>query len=89
MTLRIQKSEDRGCVVLALTGRIEREHTEELQRLIDKEKDRDNIVLDLREVKLVDRDTVKFLMRCEAEGIRLDNCPSYIREWITRERAGK
>ena len=29
------------------------------------------------------------LARCEAQRIKLENCPAYIREWITREREGK
>jgi hypothetical protein len=37
------------------------------------------------EVKLVDRDEVSFLAGCEAKGIKLANCPAYIREWIERE----
>ena len=41
--------------------------------------------LDLEEVTLLDRDSVRFLMRCELEGIQLVNCPLYVREWITRE----
>jgi hypothetical protein len=89
MTLRIQKPDDRGVVVFALTGRIEREYTVELQRLIDEEKDLHNVVLDLKEVKLVDRDSVQFLMRCESNGIKLGNCPAYIREWIMREKGVK
>jgi hypothetical protein len=86
MTLRIQKSDDREVAIFALTGRIEKEYTVELQRLIDQEKYLHNIVLDLKEVKLVDRDSVQFLMWCESEGIKLTNCPAYIREWILRER---
>jgi hypothetical protein len=89
MTLRIQKSDDREVVIFALSGRIESEYTVELQRLIDEEKDLHNIVLDLKEVKLVDRDSVQFLMRCERDGIKLANCPAYIREWILRERSEK
>ena len=45
-----------------------------------------NVALDLKEVKLVDRDAVRFLAQCEAEGARLRNCPHFIREWILRER---
>jgi hypothetical protein len=26
-----------------------------------------------------------FLARCEENGIRVENCPAYIREWILRE----
>jgi hypothetical protein len=44
------------------------------------------VVLDLEDVKLVDRDVVRFLAVCEAEGIRLEHCSSYIREWIIQER---
>jgi hypothetical protein len=40
------------------------------------------IVLDLKEVRLVDRDVVKFLARCESQGAKLENCPLYVREWI-------
>jgi hypothetical protein len=32
---------------------------------------------------------VKFLARREADGIQLDNCPAYIREWIEREKEHK
>jgi hypothetical protein len=44
-------------------------------------------VLDLTEVTLVDLDVVRFLIRCEEEGIELMQCPSYVREWMLRERA--
>ena len=32
------------------------------------------------------RSTVKFLEVCEAGGMKLENCPAYIREWIVTER---
>jgi hypothetical protein len=43
-------------------------------------------VLQLDEVTLVDVDVVRFLNRCELEGIVLVNCSSYIREWMSREQ---
>jgi len=43
-------------------------------------------VLDLKEVKLVDQDAVRFLAQSEAEGTRLRNCSAFIREWILQER---
>jgi hypothetical protein len=46
-------------------------------------------VLDLHEVDLVDRDTVRFLARCAAGGVQLEQCPAYIREWIERESDGE
>jgi len=45
--------------------------------------------LDLEEVKLVDRDAVRFLADCEGNGIELCECSPYIRDWIARERAGR
>jgi hypothetical protein len=45
------------------------------------------IMLDLKDLMLVDRDAVSFLEQCEADSIKLTNCPAYIREWIRRERA--
>jgi hypothetical protein len=43
------------------------------------------VVLDLKDVVLVDRDTVRFLGARERDGITLRSCPPYIREWIARE----
>jgi anti-anti-sigma regulatory factor len=85
MTLRIQKAARAKVVVFALSGRIRAEEVAELQRLFEVEGQDHGIVLDLKEVKLVDRDAVQFLARCEANGTELENCPAYIREWIGRE----
>jgi predicted metal-binding protein len=45
------------------------------------------LAIDLKNVSLVDREAVKLLARCETNGTELRNCPPYIREWVTRERA--
>lgn len=83
--LRIQRS-GRQQVVFKLSGRINAQNAAELRNSIEEEKEGRPIVLDLIDVTLVDRDAVKFLERCEADSIKLKNCPLYIREWITRER---
>ena len=44
-------------------------------------------ILDLREITLVDIAVVRFLISCENEGVELVKCPSYVREWMLRERA--
>jgi hypothetical protein len=36
-------------------------------------------------VTLVDVDVVRFLNRCETQGVRLVNCSPYILEWMNRE----
>lgn len=83
--LRIDRSAN-GEVRLTITGHVDAAHVAELQRLVDAESAGHRpIVLDLKDVKLVDREAVGFLVRCEASGIRLDNCPAYLREWIGHE----
>ena len=69
-------------MVLALSGRIEADDVAELQRLLSLEAAGQDLALDLREITLVDRGAVTFLARCEAEQVKLTNCPAYIREWI-------
>jgi hypothetical protein len=83
--LRIQRSSGQG-VVFSLSGRIEIEDVAELQRLLSLEAVGQGLALDLQDITLVDRDALKFLARCEAESIKLENCPAYIREWIDTER---
>ena len=75
-----------GEVVIKLSGRMDVENIAELETLVRKEADGRRIVLDLKDLTLVDRDAVRFLGSCEADNIKLKNCPAYIREWITRER---
>jgi hypothetical protein len=73
-------------VVLSLSGRIEMDDVAELQRLFDLESVDQAIALDLRDVTLINRDAVKFLVQWEAGNVTLHNCPAYIREWIDAER---
>jgi hypothetical protein len=86
MTLKIERSMWGGFSVLSLTGHFEAEHIAELHELLELQTDSRNIILDLREIRLADRNAVGFLVRCEAKGIKLKNCPAYIREWIEREK---
>ena len=73
-------------LVIKLSGRMGAENLGELEKLISAEADGRRIVLDLKDLMLVDRDAVRFLEQCEADSIKLKNCPAYIREWIRRER---
>jgi hypothetical protein len=84
--LKIERATDGDLVIFTLSGQIEEEQVAELGALFDPGADGHNLVLDLYEVRLVDREAVRFLARCEAQGARLAHCPPYIREWITRER---
>jgi anti-anti-sigma regulatory factor len=88
MTLRIDISDERERVVLTLTGRIQADQIAELQTLLKREVPDHKLVVDLREVKLVDRDAVRFLAEIEKQGASLRSCSAFIREWISRERSG-
>ena len=84
--LKIQRSEN--VIVLKLSGQIGYEDLTEFQDIVSRERD-DGLVLDLRELKLIDSDGISFLISCEARGIRVANCAPYIREWMSREEAAK
>ena len=71
-----------GRVLFTLSGRIETEDIKQLQQLLDVETSGQQLILDLRDVTLVNQDAVKFLRRCEADGIKLENCPLHVRRWI-------
>jgi anti-anti-sigma regulatory factor len=69
---------------LIVSGRIGAERLPELRRSVEAEQARD-LVLDLNEVSLVDVEVVRFLLRCQMQGIRIAHCPAYVREWMARE----
>ena len=84
--LKIQRKAN-GDVVLTVSGRLEADNVSELSALLAAEPAGRAVVLDLKDVVLVDRDIVRFLRACERDGIALRNCPPYIREWIAREES--
>jgi anti-anti-sigma regulatory factor len=84
--LKVQRFAN-GEVVFAVSGRMDAEQTTILKALFRKETEGSHIVLDLKDLTLVDRDAVRFLERCEHDSIKLRNSPAYIREWIERERS--
>ncbi len=83
MTLRIETTHEGHPVTFRLVGRIRSENLAELGHDIGSA---GPAVVDLEEVTLVDLETVRFLMDAETAGIELRHCPSFIREWIERER---
>jgi len=85
--LRIERSENEE-VVFTLSGQIDSDTMAELERLIDSEAQGRSVVLNLKDLTLVDEDGVIFLTRCESNGVKLENCPPYVREWINRQRQG-
>ena len=83
--LRIRRSTN-DQVVFALSGRMAEDDLAEMQALIGREASRGQVVLDLKDLTLVCGEAIDFLVRCESDGITLENCPAYVREWMTRQR---
>ena len=83
--LRIVRSTDADGTTLTVSGRIGAEQLPELRRCVEEAVHR-NVVLDLIEVGLVDMEAVRFLMQCEAQGVRISRCPAYVRAWMAREQ---
>jgi len=80
---RVVSTENR--VVFVISGRITGEHIDILRGVLEQESG--SFAIDLKSVLLVDRETVQLLALSEANGTELRNCPPYIREWVTREKA--
>src|SRR3984893_19469396 len=83
VTLKIEKLAGEHGTTLKLIGRIRAEHIAELRGQIASSAPS---VLELREVTLVDAEVVRFISACASEGIHLQHCSAYIREWIVREQ---
>ena len=86
MAFRIETAARGRFTVFLLSGRIETQAIAELKRLFELQTAYRDIVLDLKDVSMVDREVMRCLARCEADGVKLENCARYIREWMEREK---
>ena len=84
MVLKIDRGSDGQRLVLRLTGRLQSEHVEQLKAQMEGTR---RVVLDLADVRLIDREVVCFLGVCEANGTELRHCSPYIRDWILKEKS--
>ena len=80
MTLRIDRANGR----IRLSGHFRLEHLDQVGAEI--ECTEPPVVLELEELVLIDREGVRFLNACEANGIAVLHCSPYIREWMRQER---
>jgi hypothetical protein len=83
--LKILRSVKNESVILTVVGRIEGESLEELKRLVGSEASGRDLVLDMKDAMLADQSAIQFLAFREEDGVALENCPAYIREWIAAE----
>ena len=74
-------------MVFTVSGRMDSESIAELERLFRSEANGRHVILDLKDLTLVNQNAINFLERCEADGITLKNCPAYISEWIMSQKS--
>ena len=84
--LKILRSTKNESVILTLIGRIEGESLEELKRLVGLEASGHKLILDMKDITLVDQSAIRFLARSEADSVTIENCPAYIRDWVAAEK---
>ena len=72
-------------IVLCVSGKLTGEHVATLRSVLRAETS--PVAIDLKDVSLVDREAVQLLALSEYNRTELRNCPAYIREWVTREKA--
>lgn len=79
----IESEFDEDGTTVRLIGHLKAENLPELLTLVEGEARA--VVLDLKEVTLVDVQAIQFLARCKGNGVPLLNCSPYIRRWIAGE----
>ena len=57
---------------------VENEAIAELRKLFESQTGVRDIVLDLKDVGVIDRDAMHFFVICELDGVKLENCASYM-----------
>ena len=73
-------------LTLAIAGNVSQDALPEITQLIDQgRRDHEKVILDLSEVTLLDPAAAQFFADQFRGGVRLVNCPVYIRRWIVRE----
>jgi hypothetical protein len=86
LTLRIDRISGRRTTRIRVCGEFRVEHIDQVKAELSTSGTQ--VALDLDEVDLLDVECVRFLNKCQAEGISMLRCSPYIKEWMLRERKG-
>ena len=79
-------SDQADSLTLAISGNVSQDALPEIALLIDRaRRDHEKVILDLGEVTLLDRAAAQFFADQFEGGVRLVNCPVYIRRWIVQD----
>jgi len=87
LTLKIVRIREKGKTRFRLSGELRYASLDDVRAEIARAAPR--VILDLLEVDLVDIDGVRWLNACQAQGVQLQNCVPYIREWMFQEKLGE
>ena len=86
MTLKIVRIRQKAGTRFRLSGELRSAHLDEARGEIATVAP--PVILDLEEVNLVDIDGVRWLNACRGQGVQVENCAPYIREWMYQEKLG-
>ena len=70
---------------MTLSGRIQEADLTELQKLLECEAGDHSLTLDLKEVRLVDRNVIGLVVGCKARDVNIANCPAYSQQRVESE----
>ncbi len=80
--MKIEKQVQGQTTTIRLIGHFHLDHLVELRKQVEQDAE---VILDLKEVTLVDVDVVRFFVECKRKGMKIANCPRYIKRWMPRE----
>ena len=83
MTLRIVADIREDGTTIRLIGHMRAEHVEHVRAELAA--NRTPTALDLDELRLADVDAIRFLVAVERQGVVLQHCAPFVREWMARE----
>jgi hypothetical protein len=86
LTLKIERICEKGGTRFYLSGELRSAHLDDVRAEIATVAPQ--VILDLEEVNLVDIDGVRWLNACQRQGVQVENCAPYIREWMYQEKLG-
>jgi anti-anti-sigma regulatory factor len=84
----VTRIEPTGAVTLVVAGTFNAVGVADFDRALnDARRLRQPVVLDLSEVRLIDRPTLKYLIDLLQHDVNLVICPDFVEHWIYRESA--
>jgi hypothetical protein len=84
LTLKIVRIRHKGNTRIRLSGELRHASLDDVRAEISRIAP--PVILELEEVNLVDIHGVRWLNACQAQGLQLQNCAPYIREWMSQEK---